>query len=68
MLMQEVDVPETKDLIASTIVPRGKTIKVHACANALCDVSKQSAHEREVVGVHGDESRNIVFVLVLKIR
>ena len=56
MLMQEVNVSQTEDLLAFGIVPAAQVVKVHALAQALSDVSEQPAHEGDVVVVGRNES------------
>jgi len=67
MFMQKVYIPKSEYLLTCRVIPAAEIIQVHALAQTICDISKQSSHECEIMGIHGNECRHIVLVLVIEV-
>lgn len=65
MLMQKMNVPETKYLLSVIGVPTAKTIQIHSFSKLAHNISEKTAHESKVVCINWDESRNEELFLVV---
>ena len=67
MFVQEMHVSKTKNLGAVVVVPAAQTVQVHSFAQTFGDVSQQSAHECEIIGINGDKLWHVVLVFVIQV-
>ena len=67
MLMQKVNISQTKYLTTFIVIPATHTVQVLTSTQAVRDISEKSSHECEVVSIHWDESWHVVLILPINV-
>jgi hypothetical protein len=63
-LLEEVDEPETKQLLALISIPCRLAVQVETFVQASCDLAEQSAHEGRIVLINRLKVRHVISAIV----